>query len=94
MNNTATIRTLAAMVVAVVLIFTSGTLAAATSSFTPQPQNLICTQPGDNATCSQERIMSTTTAQIPLSTSQQPQPRASAALAIIKHVIDDIVGTM
>jgi hypothetical protein len=91
MNNTATIRTLAAIVV-VVLMFTSGSLAAA--AFTPQPQNLICAQPGDNATCSQERIMSTTTAQIPLSTSQQPQPRASAALAIIKHVIDDIVGTI
>jgi hypothetical protein len=86
-------------VVAVVLIFTEGSLAAAatTSSPTPQPQSLICTHPGNNATCSQGGIMSTTatTAQIPLPTSpQQPQPQAPAALAIIRHVIDDIVGTI
>jgi hypothetical protein len=36
--------------------------------------------------------MSTTTIQIPLPTPQQPQ--APAALTIIKHVIDDIVGTI
>ena len=96
MNNTAIISTLAAIVVAVVLIFTEGTLAAAaaaTSSSTPQPQNLTCTYPANNATCSHEAIISTAT-QIPLPTSQQPQPRAPAPLAIIKHVIDDIVGTI
>jgi hypothetical protein len=90
MNNTTTIRDLA--VVVVVLIFTTGSLsaaaAAATSSFTPQPHNLICTHPGNNATCSQEKIISTTT-QIPL-----PTPRASATLTIIKDVINDIVGTI
>jgi hypothetical protein len=86
MNNTTTIRDLA--VVVVVLIFTTGSLsAAATSSFTPQPHNLICTHPGNNATCSQEKIISTT--QIPLLT---PQP--STTLTIIKDVINDIVGTI
>jgi hypothetical protein len=87
MNNTTTIRDLA--VVVVVLIFTTGSLsAAAAASFTPQPHNLICTHPGNNATCSQEKIISTTT-QIPL-----PTPRASATLTIIKDVINDIVGTI
>ena len=95
MNNTTAIRTLAAIVVVVVvLIFTAGSLAAATSSSsTPQPQNLICTHTGYNATCSQGGIMSTTTtAQIPLPMPQQPQP--PAALAITRHVIDDIVATI
>jgi hypothetical protein len=96
-NNTAIISTLAAIVVAVVLIFTEGSLAAAavasSSSSTPQPQSLICTHPANNATCSHEAIISTAT-QIPLPTLQQLQPRAPAALAIIKHVIDDIVGTI
>jgi hypothetical protein len=89
MNNTTTIRALATVIV-VVLIFTTGSLSAATitlSSFTQQPQNMICTHPGNNATCSQERIISTT--QIPL-----PTPRASATLTIIKDVINDIVGTI
>jgi hypothetical protein len=90
MNNTTTIRDLA--VVVVVLIFTTGSLsaaaAAAAAAFTPQPHNLICTHPGNNATCSQEKIISTTT-QIPL-----PTPRASATLTIIKDVINDIVGTI
>src|SRR6266487_5645646 len=90
MNNTTTIRALATIVV-VVLIFTAGSLAAATSSSTPQPQNLICTHPGSNATCSQEGNISTTTTQIPLPT---PQQQPSAILTIIKHVIDDIVGTI
>jgi hypothetical protein len=98
MNNTAIISTLAAIVAAaVVLIFTEGTLAAAAAAVTsptPQPQNLICTHPANNATCSHEAIISTAT-QIPLPTSpQQPQPQAPAALAIIKHVIDDIVETI
>jgi hypothetical protein len=94
-NNTAIISTLAAIVVAVVLIFTEGTLAAAaaTSSSTPQLQNLICTHTGYNATCSQGGIMSTTTTtQIPLPMPQQPQP--PAALAITRHVIEDIVATI
>ena len=86
MNNTTTIRDLA--VVVVVLIFTTGSLSAAAAAFTPQPHNLICTHPGNNATCSQEKIISTTT-QIPL-----PTPRASATLTIIKDVINDIVGTI
>jgi hypothetical protein len=91
MNNTTAIRTLAAIVV-VVLIFTSGSLAAAvTSSSTPQPQNLICTHLGNNATCSHEGIISTAT-QIPLPMPQQLQPPAT--LTIIKHVINDIVGTI
>src|SRR6266487_5803634 len=90
MNNTTTIRALATIVV-VVLIFTAGSLAAATSSSTPQPQNLICTHPGSNATCSQEGNISTTTTQIPLPT---PQQQPSAILTIIKHVINDIVGTI
>jgi hypothetical protein len=87
MNNTTTISTLAAIVV-VVLIFTSGSLAAAALS-TPQPQNLICTRLANNATCSHEGIISATT-QIPLPIPQQP----SATLTIIKHVINDIVGTI
>jgi hypothetical protein len=98
MNNTAIISTLSAIVVAVVvLIFTEGTLtaaaaeAAATSSFTPQLQNLICTHTGDNPTCSQGGIISTTTTQIPL---PMPQSQPPAALAITRHVIDDIVGTI
>jgi len=89
MNNTTTISTLAAIVV-VVLIFTSGSLAAAALS-TPQPQNLICTRLANNATCSHEGIISATT-QIPLPIPQQLQP--SATLTIIKHVIEDIVGTI
>jgi hypothetical protein len=94
MNNTAIISTLSAIVVAVVLIFTEGSLAAAaTSSPMPQLQNLICTHPANNATCSQGRIMSTTTTtQIPLPMPQQLQP--PAALAITRHVIDDIVATI
>jgi hypothetical protein len=91
MNNTTTIRDLAVVVVVVVvLIFTTGSLSAAatSSSFTPQPHNLICIHPGNNASCSQEGIISTTT-QIPL-----PTPRASATLTIIKDVINDIVGTI
>ena len=94
MNNTTTIRILAAIVIVVVLIFTSGSLviaAAATSSSIPQPQNLICTRLGNNATCSQGGIIPTTTTQIPLPTSQQQPP---ATLTIIKHVINDIVGTI
>jgi hypothetical protein len=94
MNNTTAIRALAAIMVVVVLIFTAGSLAAATSSPTPQPpQNLICTYPANNATCSHEGIISTTT-QIPLPTTQQTQPQAPAALTITRHVIDDIVGTI
>jgi hypothetical protein len=88
MNNTTTIITLAAIVV-VVLIFTSGSLAAAALS-TPQPQNLICTRLANNATCSHEGIISATT-QIPLPI---PQQQPSATLTIIKHVINDIVGTI
>ena len=96
MNNTATIRALMAIVVVVVvLIFTSGSLIVAatttSSSFTPQPQNLICTRLANNATCSHEGIISATT-QIPLPMPQQLQP--PAALAIIKHVINDIVATI
>ena len=90
MNNTTTISTLAAIVVVVVvLIFTSGSLAAAALS-TPQPQNLICTRLANNATCSHEGIISATT-QIPLPI---PQQQPSATLTIIKHVINDIVGTI
>jgi hypothetical protein len=92
MNNTTAIRTLAAIVV-VVLIFTSGSLAAAvTSSSTPQPQNLICAHSGNNATCTKEGIISTTATQIPLPMPQQLQP--PAALAITRHVIEDIVATI
>jgi hypothetical protein len=91
MNNTTTIRDLA--VVVVVLIFTTGSLsAAAATSFIPQPHNLICTHPGNNATCSQEKIISTTT-QIPLPT-PSPIPQPSATLTIIKDIINDIVGTI
>jgi len=94
MNNTAIISTLSTIVV--VVIITVGSLAAAaaaTSSFTPQLQNMICTHTYDNATCSQGGIMSTTTTTlIPLPMPQQLQP--PAALAITRHVIDDIVATM
>ena len=96
MNNATTIRALsAAVVVVVVLIFTTGSLAAATatsSSFAPQPHNLICIHPGNNTTCSQERIISTTT-QIPLPT-PSPTPQPSTTLTIIKDIINDIVGTI
>ena len=85
-------RALSVIVVVVVLIFTTGSLAAATSSsFTPQPHNLICTHPGNNTTCSQEKIISAT--QIPLPT-PSPIPQPSATLTIIKDVINDIVGTI
>ena len=95
MNNTTAIRTLAAIVVVVVvvLIFTSGSLAAAvTSSPTPQSQNLICAHTSNNATCTKEGIISTTAIQIPLPIPQQLQP--PAALAITRHVIEDIVATI
>ena len=92
MNNTATIRALTTIVVVVVLIFTSGSLAAASSSPTPQPQNLICTHTINNATCTKEGIISTTATQIPLPMPQQLQP--PAALAITRHVIEDIVATI
>jgi hypothetical protein len=91
MNNTTAIRDLAAIVVVVVLIFTAGSLAAATSSSTPQPQNLICAHTSNNATCTKEGIISTAT-QIPLPMPQQLQP--PAALAITRHVIEDIVATI
>jgi hypothetical protein len=98
MNNTAIISTLSAIVVAVVvLIFTEGSLAAAaaaaTSSLTPQLQNLTCTHTDNSAACSQWGIMSTTTIQIPLPMPQS-QPQPPAALAITRHVIDDIVATI
>jgi hypothetical protein len=92
MNNATTIRALAAIVMVVVLIFTTGTLAAATtssSSFAPQPQNLTCTHPDNNASCSQEGIISTTQISLPIL-----QPQSSATLTNIKHVINDIVGTI
>jgi hypothetical protein len=54
----------------------------------------VCTHPGNNAICSQEGIMSATTASVPLPTPQQPHSQASAALAIIRHVLDDIIGTI
>jgi len=94
MNNTTAIRTLAAIVVVVVvLIFASGSLAAATSSSPiPQPQNLICAHTSNNATCTKEEIISTTATQIPLPMPQQLQP--PAALAITRHVIEDIVATI
>ena len=92
MNNTTAIRTLAAVVVVVVLIFTAGSLAAATSSPTPQSQNLICAHTSNNATCTKEGIISTTATQIPLPMPQQLQP--PAALAITRHVIEDIVATI
>jgi hypothetical protein len=86
-------RALSVIVVVVVLIFTTGSLAAATSSsFAPQPQNLTCTHPDNNASCSQERIISTTT-QIPLPT-PSPIPQPSTTLTIIKDIINDIVGTI
>jgi hypothetical protein len=95
MNNTTTIRALTAIVV--VVIITAGSLVAAaatsSSSSTLQPQNLICTHSGNNATCIQEGIIPATT-QIPLPTpQQQPQP-PPATLTVIKHVINDIVGTI
>jgi hypothetical protein len=84
-------RAIAAVIV-VVLIFAAGSLAAATSSsFTPQPQNMICTGPGNNTTCSQERIISTT--QIPLPT-PSPTPQPSTTLTIIRDIINDIVGSI
>jgi hypothetical protein len=91
MNNATTIRALAAIVMVVVLIFTTGTLAAAatSSSFAPQPQNLTCTHPDNNASCSQEGIISTTQISLPIL-----QPQSSATLTNIKHVINDIVGTI
>jgi hypothetical protein len=96
MNNTTAIRTLAAVVAAaavvVVLIFTAGSLAAARSSPTPQPQNLICAHTSNNVTCTKEGIISTTATQIPLPMPQQLQP--PAALAITRHVIEDIVATI
>jgi hypothetical protein len=97
MNNTTTIRALTVIVV-VVLIFTAGSLviaaAASSSSSTLQPQNLICTHSGNNATCIQEGIIPATT-QIPLPTPQQQQPQPPpATLTVIKHVINDIVGTI
>ena len=93
MNNTTTIRALTTIVVVVVFIFTSGSLAAATSSSpTPQPQNLICAHTINNATCTKEGIISTTATQIPLPMPQQLQP--PAALAITRHVIEDIVATI
>jgi hypothetical protein len=97
MNNTTTIRALTVIVV-VVLIFTAGSLviaAAASSSSTLQPQNLICTHSGNNTTCIQEGIIPATT-QISLPTpQQQPQPQPSpATLTVIKHIINDIVGTI
>jgi hypothetical protein len=51
MNNTTTIRALAVVIV-VVLVFAAGSLAAATatSSFIPQPQNMICTHPANTTT--------------------------------------------
>jgi hypothetical protein len=92
MNNATTVRALAAVIV-VVLVFAAGSLAAATSSsFTPQPHNLICIHPGNNTTCSQERIISTTT-QIPLPT-PSPTSQPSTTLTIIKDIINDIVGTI
>ena len=93
MNNTATIRALTTIVVVVVFIFTAGSLAAATSSSpTPQPQNLICAHTINNATCTKEGIISTTT-QIPLPM-PQTQLQPPAALAITRHVIEDIVATI
>ena len=93
MNNTTAIRALTTIVVVVVFIFTSGSLAAATSSSpTPQPQNLICAHTSNNATCTKEGIISTTATQIPLPMPQQVPP--PAALAITRHVIEDIVATI
>jgi hypothetical protein len=83
-------RALSVIVIVVVLIFTTGSLAAATSSsFASQPQNLTCTHPGNNASCSQEKIISTTQISLPIL-----QPQSSATLTNIKHVINDIVGTI
>ena len=93
MNNATTIRALGAVIVVVVLIFTTGSLAiATTSSSAPQPHNLISIHPGNNTTCSQKRIISTTT-QIPLPT-PSPIPQPSTTLTIIKDIINDIVGTI
>jgi hypothetical protein len=55
-----------------------------------EAQNMICNHSGNNATCSQERIISTT--QIPLST-PSPTQQPSATLTIIKHIINDNGGT-
>jgi hypothetical protein len=87
-----------ATIVVIVLNLTAGSLVAvaarSSSSSTPQPQNAICTDLGNNVTCSQERIISYIT-QIPLPTAPPPtQPQPSAILTIIKHVINDIVGTI
>jgi hypothetical protein len=81
----------AVIVIVVVLIFTTGSLAAAaaTSSSAPQPHNLTCTHPDNNTTCSQEKIISTTQIPLPIL-----QPQSSATLTNIKHVINDIVGTI
>jgi hypothetical protein len=93
MNNATTMRALAAVIViVVVLIFTTGSLAAATSSSSstaPQPHSLTCTHPDNNTTCSQEKIISTTQIPLPIL-----QPQSSATLTNIKHVINDIVGTI
>jgi hypothetical protein len=91
-NNATIVRALAAVIVVVVLIFTTGSLATATSSSASQPHNQICIHPRNNTTCSQERIISTTT-QIPLPT-PSPIPQPSATLTIIKDIINDIVGTI
>jgi hypothetical protein len=85
-------RALSVIVIVVVLIFTTGSSsssAATSSSFAPQPQNLTCTHPDNNASCSQEGIISTTQISLPLL-----QPQSSATLTNIKHVINDIVGTI
>jgi hypothetical protein len=94
MNNATTIRALATVIVVVVLIFTTTALAAATtsSSSASQPHNLICIHPGNTTTCSQERIISTTT-QIPLPT-PSPVPQPSTTLTIIKDVINEIFGNI
>jgi len=92
MNNTAIISTLAAIVVVVIITAGSLVAAAATSSSTPQPQNLICAHTSNNATCTKEGIISTAT-QIPLPM-PQTQLQSPAALAITRHVIEDIVATI
>jgi len=92
MNNTTAIITLAAIVVVVIITAGSLVAAAATSSPTPQPQNLICAHTSNNATCTKEGIISTAT-QIPLPM-PQTQLQSPAALAITRHVIEDIVATI
>ena len=93
MNNTTAIRILAAIVVVVIITAGSLVAAAATSSSTPQPQNLICAHTSNNATCTKEGIISTTAIQIPLPM-PQTQLQPPAALAITRHVIEDIVATI